>query len=229
MRNSSKEERMRDTSLFLPVKTGGFTLTELALVLGIMGLILGAIWTATSKASANNKVTKGAREVLAIVEGVRAIYAARGMGNGAAQVDITQALINFGVYPADMITPTCAAGVMPDGITTSCPISPWGEGVSVYIAPISGNATEFSLLGGPNYFEIVSWGGGDPAVTTNSNCTAFMYAVLTAGRNEGLVGAYTQSSTTFFNSNTFAITPTTPITLSMVSGCQGNETFMFKL
>ena len=52
----------------------GFTLTELAIVLGVMGLILGAIWSASATVSANQKNTKAIRQILVVAQAMKSSF-----------------------------------------------------------------------------------------------------------------------------------------------------------
>ena len=103
-------------------KRSGFTLTEIAIVLGIIGLILAAIWTAAAAVYGNYRVSKASTETLAIVQNFKMLY-----GNGSAQepngTDITSLAIAAGMFPADMIQPG----------NTAYGIGPWaGSQVNVY-------------------------------------------------------------------------------------------------
>src|SRR5271168_1816583 len=53
----------------------GFTLTEIAIVLGIIGLILGAIWVAAAAVYNNLRTSRATTELLTIAQNVRATYA----------------------------------------------------------------------------------------------------------------------------------------------------------
>ncbi|MGQ3505077.1 type II secretion system protein, partial [Enterococcus faecalis] len=46
----------------------GFTLTEIAIVLGIIGLILGAIWVAAGAVYSNLRVSKATTQLLQITQ-----------------------------------------------------------------------------------------------------------------------------------------------------------------
>jgi prepilin-type N-terminal cleavage/methylation domain-containing protein len=93
----------------------GFTLTEVAIVLGIMGLILGAIWTAASSVYANQRTAHAQTAVLQIAGGVRALYGSQAStGFGAATI-ITPQLNSSGVIPADLNGGT--TGPFPNGAT----------------------------------------------------------------------------------------------------------------
>ena len=92
----------------------GFTLTEIAIVLGIIGLILGAIWTAAAAAYENNKLNKAQTQLIAIANNMKK-YAGAIPTNGNAQTG----LCKLGIFPPDMLaTPgNCNAGI----------IDPWGH------------------------------------------------------------------------------------------------------
>ena len=53
----------------------GFTLTEIAIVLGIIGLILGAIWAAASSVYANLKANQAQQGILSAAQAVRSMFA----------------------------------------------------------------------------------------------------------------------------------------------------------
>jgi prepilin-type N-terminal cleavage/methylation domain-containing protein len=100
----------------------GFTLTELALVLGIIGIIIGAIWTAASSVYENNRTARANRQVLAIITSFKSIFGITRV-NIADWTDITALAINNQFMPADMIVPG----------NTSNGIGPWSSStVNVY-------------------------------------------------------------------------------------------------
>lgn len=73
----------------------GFTLTEAAIVLGIVGLILSAIWVAAGSVYANYRVGKTAEQLLSIVQSVRSLHS--GVSQFPAAGDITLDLARAGV------------------------------------------------------------------------------------------------------------------------------------
>ena len=91
--------------------TRAFTLTELAIVLGIIGLILGAIWVAASKVYQSNRVDTAVKEAAAISSSYRSLYNTHGVDTGDG-TDITCTGVNSGFFPTDMLLPntTCAGG-----------------------------------------------------------------------------------------------------------------------
>lgn len=96
----------------------GFTLTEIAIVLGIIGLILGAIWVAAAAVYNNLRVSKANTAVLQIAQGVRSLYAtSNNIGGNPFAADLTPVMVNAGVIPSDLINGAGANSVWPGGIT----------------------------------------------------------------------------------------------------------------
>ena len=194
----------------------GFTLTELAIVLGIIGLILGAIWTAAAKVYQNQRVGKAVNEVLSVVGSVRAMYAGRG-SFGTANGDITQFGVNAGWYPADMLQSggACRTGVSP------CPDSPWNSEMSIIAQGGYGSG-----VAGANVFDVIIWdnaggGAGLPA----KDCPSFMAAIVQQAASAGLTSIYSDYS----SPTSIAITSSTPLTSSTITGCYGNVVLSFTL
>jgi prepilin-type N-terminal cleavage/methylation domain-containing protein len=91
----------------------GFTLTEIAIVLGIMGLILGAIWVAASSVYTNQKVQKAATEMVTAVGNIRGLFSETAQTGYATAANITTAVCNAGVFPPDMVV-NCATPTITD-------------------------------------------------------------------------------------------------------------------
>jgi len=99
-----------------------FTLTELAIVLGIIGTILAVIWVAAAAVYENNHTARASEQVMQIITGFKSIYGASRV-NIADWTDITSLAINNQFLPADMIVPG----------NTSNGVGPWsGSTVNVY-------------------------------------------------------------------------------------------------
>ncbi len=111
----------------------GFTLTEIAIVLGIIGIILGAIWAAAGMVYENNRTKTATTEALAIVNNWRSIFGSKRVDLGEG-VQITQLTVNNAFASSEMMAPTgtagaCAAG----GSSSTCWIEgPW-SGSIVYV------------------------------------------------------------------------------------------------
>lgn len=80
----------------------GVSLVETAIVLGVMGIILAAIWVTVSAVKENIRQDEAARQVTTLVNNVRTFY----MGLPSISGDysgLTDDLIKRGVIPADMV------------------------------------------------------------------------------------------------------------------------------
>jgi len=79
-------------------KRRGFTLTEIAIVLGIIGLILGAIWAAAAAVYSNMKVNNAERGITYAAQQVHGMFATASGNTGQnADTDITAP----GMFPQD--------------------------------------------------------------------------------------------------------------------------------
>jgi prepilin-type N-terminal cleavage/methylation domain-containing protein len=104
-------------------KKRGFTLTEIAIVLGIIGLILGAIWVAAAAVYTNMRVARSSQELLQITQSIRSLYATSTVTGGTDGGDITASLIPAGVFPTDSL---------PTGASSTIVNSPW-NGATIHI------------------------------------------------------------------------------------------------
>jgi hypothetical protein len=182
-----------------------FTLTEIAIVLGVMGMILGAIWGAASTVYANKKTTAALQEIVA---NVRGLYA-NGQIPGGSQV-LSPMLINAGQVPSNMIG-SCAGSTYGAsyGGTAGCIFTPWNTQVIVWTQigwplPAQTNAFEFFI-----------------APLTNAQCASFAMQLIQQAAPNGL--DYFYSDTT----GAIQILPNTSPTL--VQSCQGNIGLQFTL
>lgn len=108
----------------------GFTLTEAALVLGIVGLILGAIWVAAGSVYRNMRVATTTDQMLQIVQAIRSLHATQPhIDPNLTEINLAKA----GGVPKDML----------DDVNDPTAISnAWGGNVT--IKPV--NTTQFYLL-----------------------------------------------------------------------------------
>ena len=102
--------------------TKGFTLTEIAIVLGIIGLILGAIWTAAAAVYQNQRVAHANTAILQIVQAVRGLYAT---ANSDAGLTVDNLVCSKAV-PSDLVVGVCGGpatmiDMWPAGVTTIVP------------------------------------------------------------------------------------------------------------
>lgn len=118
MRDQSKKKTRR--------KTAGFTLAETAVVLCIVALVFGGIWSIAGTTNNNAKHERFTMLVRAIVENVRSHYAARsGVDYASAPMTMGQ-LTDNGVFPNNFLVKKSA--------WLSTLISPFGERTNPHLA-----------------------------------------------------------------------------------------------
>jgi len=121
------------------LKHRGFTMTELSIVLGIMGLVLGAIWTASATVYERYRVNKAVYQTTAILQKMRTLYA-------------EQNTFDSGPLTASML----AANIFsPDMISNGIPRNPWGT--TSPVADVANAGIGVGAMPG------VGWGFGGPA------------------------------------------------------------------
>jgi type II secretory pathway pseudopilin PulG len=102
-------------------KNRGFTLTEAAIVLGIVGLILGAIWVAAGSVYSNMRVNTTSSQIIQMVSGIRSLYAGSTLVDFPASSQLN--LAKAGAIPKDLVdnptTPTTVTDVWGGNITIS--------------------------------------------------------------------------------------------------------------
>ena len=162
-----------------PSEKRGFTLTEIAIVLGIIGLILGAIWVAAGAVYQNLRISKAQTELLQIAQGVRSLYATQSVVDTAAGTDETSALIAAKVFPSD----TISSSTVNNGVVSAVN-GPWqGSTIKVY------SATQPSGITGDSFGVIFM---GVPAAA----CISMTTGNTGTGRDNALWGVTYTTSTT---------------------------------
>lgn len=116
----------------------GFSLLEMAIVLGIAGLIAGGIWVAASTAYFNYRVGKTMEQVQQIVDNIRDHYSAASVLPSMNYNVFTQNEARADVFPADTKT---LPGVLP----TTCQLGP---DPCYFVNPWSSNGTGAVCGGG---------------------------------------------------------------------------------
>ena len=82
---------------------GGFTLTEMAIVIGVVGIMVGGIWTAMSGVMQYHHIAEAAGDVAEVVPNVRSYFAVQtGMMN-KKYTTVTQLLAQQQVIPPHML------------------------------------------------------------------------------------------------------------------------------
>jgi prepilin-type N-terminal cleavage/methylation domain-containing protein len=117
----------------------GFTLTEIAIVIGIMGVFLSAVWTAASNVYSSHKAQQATSQITQLVNGYRTLYSQH---NVDVAGDVTCTGVNAGLFPSEMITAAttgfCSTAAANTKITptTIAPQTPWG-GISYVLITAS--------------------------------------------------------------------------------------------
>jgi type II secretory pathway pseudopilin PulG len=133
----------------------GFTLTELAIVVGILGMILGAIWLAAGSLYSTTKINKASQELQSILANMRTLY-------GAAQTLDTSITMTNSVIGGTLSGTGLAyiqAGIFPNdalntgNINTATVVnSPWANGI-IAIMPsgqvVAGDSMDITFTGLP--------------------------------------------------------------------------------
>ncbi len=87
-------------------KQAGFNLIEAAIVLGIVGLIVGGIWAAAASAYENMRQQAASKNLLSLAQNIRGFYAQ----NPSDTIDTdVENLFSLGLLPADMVVGSTGA------------------------------------------------------------------------------------------------------------------------
>jgi prepilin-type N-terminal cleavage/methylation domain-containing protein len=95
----------------------GFSLMELAIVLGVFGLILGGLWSIVSTVKENVRRERAFEQTILIVKNIRAYYQALPNISGS-YASLTPVLATNGIIPFEMLRSRTAATLLVD--------HPWG-------------------------------------------------------------------------------------------------------
>jgi len=107
---------------------GGFTLTELAIVLGVAGIILAGIWIASSSVNQAKAVNQAVQAYQAVSQNIFNLQQNRPF-TGGAQNNITGSLISSSAIPGWLVTDATHA------------MNPWdANGFVVWADPMRGGA-----------------------------------------------------------------------------------------
>lgn len=99
----------------------GFNLVEAAIVLGVVGLVIGGIWVAAAAVQSNLRKSDASKGLIQIVQNVRNLYYGQ---SPSATANITTQLINANAIPGNFINGTNA-------------VNPWNGAITVTIAGAS--------------------------------------------------------------------------------------------
>ncbi len=96
----------------------GFNLVEAAIVLGVIGLVIGGIWVAAAAVQSNLRKSDASKGLIQIVQNVRNLYYGQ---TPSASGAITAQLISANAIPGNFINGTTA-------------VNPWNGAITVSIA-----------------------------------------------------------------------------------------------
>ena len=167
----------------------GFTLTEITIVLGIIGIILSSIWVAAGTVYNNLRINKAQTELLQITQAIRSLYPTHFAMDVGSGTDETLSLIAAKVFPSDTMDTS-------NGYFPSVVHGPWdGSFIKVFSATQPTNG----LIG--DSFQIMFVG------IPSAACIALATIATGAGRDQSLIhvgfapnsiGNYITPTTTYF-------------------------------
>ena len=169
----------------------GFNLVEAAIVLGIVGLVIGGIWVAASSVYENNRTQRASQQLITIVQQVRKLSSNAG-DLVTSSADVTSSLVTAGVFPADMVQ-------------GGQPKNPWNGDVTVYGVNNAGGDTFWVNFNG----------------LTRQGCTDIAMNAAGQSKDAGLQAYAVSNAaiTDAPSSSTPATTAPTIVSLTTSSGC----------
>jgi len=94
----------------------GFNLIEAAIVLGVVGLVIGGIWVAAAAVNANLRKSDASKGLIQIVQNTRSLYYGQ---SPTATADITSQLVSAKALPGDFINGTAGRNPFNGSVTVS--------------------------------------------------------------------------------------------------------------
>ncbi|MDP9196016.1 MAG: prepilin-type N-terminal cleavage/methylation domain-containing protein [Pseudomonadota bacterium] len=95
----------------------GFSLLEMAIVIGIIALIIGGIWLAYAAVTSNKREADANGQVLTIAHNMRNLYVNQNGGDGASMAN----LIAAGIFPGNMVSGTTVTNPWNGTVTITVP------------------------------------------------------------------------------------------------------------
>ncbi len=165
----------------------GFNLIEAALVLGIVGLIIGGIFAAWGNVESQQRVRRAADMTTTIVQQIRTTYASRTTFDATdttSGATFTQALIAANLIPVEYLSGTTLK-------------NPWG-GDTLITPNTTGMNVSYSLV-------------------KKADCLKLAQAMLSTGKTQGLteISGQAVTNTTQFTTISAAICTTNPSSLNL--------------
>jgi type II secretory pathway pseudopilin PulG len=101
----------------------GFTMTETAIVLGVVGIVLGGIWVAAGSVMRNGRTKQAVQDIVSMASNIRATYMAT--NSFSISGNQTAAMITAGIVPSTLQT----------GVPANPTVNPWGGAVRITFQP----------------------------------------------------------------------------------------------
>ena len=127
---------LRSTKFFSNQQSG-FTLTESAIILGIIGIVLGGVWAATGGVYGNLKIQQSQNQLTTIVQNIRSVINNSTNFSNFPGTDITDNLVNRSIFPADALANNATITINPwwqDGVN---------HGIRVLVGPV--DSSQFAV------------------------------------------------------------------------------------
>ena len=99
-------------------RSRAFSLIESAIVLGVIGVVIGGIWAGANAVAISNQKSDALKTTLSIVQGVRNLYVGQTV---ASNINITGNMVDAGIVPAGWVN---GSGTIS---------SPWNRNVYIYV------------------------------------------------------------------------------------------------
>jgi type II secretory pathway pseudopilin PulG len=178
----------------------GFTLTEMAIVFGVIGMVMSGIWVAADHARETSRTSRAVNQITSILSGYRTLYKQSPVDTGNPSgpqsfVDITCVGVNAGYFPSEMLlNVTCATGT-----GSTYPASPWGSAADSHNVEVSG-------IQDWNAIAITYWNLPQVACINLVNAIQTMPGIVFANvdgvtKGTGTIASYTPWSSTAATTN----------------------------
>jgi len=163
-------------------KRRGFSLVELAIVVGVIGIVMASVWSYASAARQTQKIAQATQIVFALADDVRSVYAGRtsivgGMG------PVETVMVGSGSMLSTVLRGTKSACGTP-AVTTYYADTPWGVittdncGSLHLCAWTYANAASYALGSAPNI-------GATPCASITATASAEYFAIEFTQLNYG--------------------------------------------
>jgi prepilin-type N-terminal cleavage/methylation domain-containing protein len=137
------------------LKTRGYSLVEVAIVLAVIGTIIGALWVAVGQAWDYSKREQAQEAIATTVNNTRAYFTGQAGAPNMGFGPLTSQLAFYNVIPASLLRSTSCT------VTTCMTDTPWG--------PFSGSPSSLDPNG---TFRVCNWPMGLPFTTIPTTCPA---------------------------------------------------------